>query len=58
MFNEFEDVMVKSVGRVGTIVDKVTYNGYAEYIVEDHTWINNEYPLHHCVDADLERVAA
>jgi hypothetical protein len=56
MFNENEDVIVKSVNRKGLIVDKVTYNGYAEYIVEDYTWENNEYPLYHCVDADLERI--
>lgn len=58
MFNEFEDVIVKSTGRVGTIVDKVIRDGKAEYIVEDHTWINGEYPLYDCVDDDLERRSA
>jgi len=58
MFEEFEKVFVKSVGREGTIVDKVIRNGHAEYIVEDINRINNEYPLYDCVDSDLEKISA
>ena len=56
MFKEYEDVMIKSIGRTGTIVDKVVHDGQAKYIVEDHLYINGEYPLHHCTDEDLEYV--
>ncbi len=63
MFEEFEKVRIKASGVIGTIVDKITKNGKARYIVEDDKWRDDEesigggeYPLYNCVDEDLVRV--
>ena len=62
MFELFEQVIIKSSGIPGTIVDKSVRNGKVNYIVESDIkgriegCDGGDWPLFDCVDEDLVAV--
>ncbi|MBR2216201.1 MAG: hypothetical protein IJ849_10680 [Selenomonadaceae bacterium] len=56
MFNEYEEVRIKSTGKTGLIVDKtVTEDGKTWYVVEDDVQESDgKWPLYDVWEDDLE----